>query len=171
MHILSVEWESSRVRNPIDFSTQHQLLESRFITEKLFRTTYDNALHYRSFLDYENLVCQFGFIITEHHIDSTHLWGCTALAAISSVLILAWTQVWLQHCNDAGVGDQLHSRNTAAPMLDVIYRTDRSTINVTAGTAEQSPSEADDRHPCPPPSIVQTRLQVSRTRIQQVRNP
>ena len=58
MHILSVEWESSRVRKPIEFNIQYQLLESRLITEKLFRTTYDNALHYRSFLDYENLVRQ-----------------------------------------------------------------------------------------------------------------
>ena len=32
------------------------------------------------------------------------------------------------HNNDFDVGDQLHSRNTAAPMLSVIYRTDRRTI-------------------------------------------
>jgi hypothetical protein len=58
MHMLSVECESSRARNPLEFSIQHQLLESRLITEKLFRITYDNALHYRSFLEFENLVRQ-----------------------------------------------------------------------------------------------------------------
>ena len=56
MHALSLENERNRSRNPLHFSVQVQLLESREITAKLFRTVSDCAIHYRSFLDYESLV-------------------------------------------------------------------------------------------------------------------
>jgi len=106
MHLLSMEWDLSRQRNPLEFSLQQQLLDSRIITKNLFRTVYDNATHYRSFLDYENLI-------------------------------------WLAHCCGSEVGDQLHSRNTAASMLGVIYRTDRVTIKTFIST----PSAATGRLP------------------------
>ena len=106
MHLLSMEWDLSRQRNPLEFSLQQQLLDSRIITENLFRTVYDNATHYRSFLDYENLI-------------------------------------WLAHCCGSEVGDQLHSRNTAASMLGVIYHTDRITIKTFIST----PSAATGRLP------------------------
>lgn len=103
MHILSTELEEERSLDPLYFSLQCQLAQSRTITTKLFRTVYDNCLHYRSFLDYENLV-------------------------------------HLQHCNDGDIGDQLHSRMTAALMLQVVYRKDRmiykdhfTTINPATG--------------------------------------
>ena len=56
MHMLSIEMGASRVSNPLEFSLQQQLLESKQITTKLFRITVDNCIHYRAFLDYENLV-------------------------------------------------------------------------------------------------------------------
>lgn len=103
MHTLSMKLEEERSLNPLHFSLQCQLAQSRTITAKLFRTVYDNCLHYRSFLDYENLV-------------------------------------HLQHLNDGDLGDQLHSRMTAALMLQVVYRKDRmiyrvhfTTINPATG--------------------------------------
>lgn len=56
MHILAIELEEERVSDPLQFSLQQQLLKSRTITGRLMKTAYDNALHYRSFLDYENIV-------------------------------------------------------------------------------------------------------------------
>jgi hypothetical protein len=56
MHILAMELEEERASDLLRFSLQQQLLESRTVTARLFRTAYDNALHYRSFLDYENMV-------------------------------------------------------------------------------------------------------------------
>jgi hypothetical protein len=56
MHILAIELDEERDCEPLEYSLQQQQLEARDITANLFRTTYDNALHYRAFLDYENLV-------------------------------------------------------------------------------------------------------------------
>ena len=56
MHILTIELDEERDRDPLEYSSPQQQLEARVVTTNLFRTTYDNALHYRAFLDYENLV-------------------------------------------------------------------------------------------------------------------
>jgi hypothetical protein len=56
MHGLCVELDAERACAPLQYGFDVQLEMSRVITEKLFRTTLDNCLHYRSFLDYENLI-------------------------------------------------------------------------------------------------------------------
>jgi hypothetical protein len=56
MHEFCVEAEAERVCNPLLFGFDQQMRASREITAKLFRTSLDNAIHYRAFLDYENLV-------------------------------------------------------------------------------------------------------------------
>ena len=56
MHILAMELEEERASDLLRFSLQQQLLESRTVTARLFRMAYDNVLHCRSFLDYENIV-------------------------------------------------------------------------------------------------------------------
>ena len=56
MHDLALELDGERVCDPLEYSLQHQLQEGRSVTEKLFRTVYSNTLHYRVFLDYENVV-------------------------------------------------------------------------------------------------------------------
>ena len=61
MHQLSIELEAERAKDPLVFSLQMQLSDAREITLKLFRTVYDNAKHFRSFLDFENLVCTHVF--------------------------------------------------------------------------------------------------------------
>ena len=63
MHGIALELEDERSHDPLHFSLQHQLAESRSITAKLFRTVYDNTLHFRAFLDYENIVH------LQHHND------------------------------------------------------------------------------------------------------
>jgi hypothetical protein len=71
MHAQSGEHEQDRMRKPLEFSLHVQLLESREITLKLFRTVLDNALHYRSFLDYENLVTfLLLFLLWRNHMIS-----------------------------------------------------------------------------------------------------
>ena len=52
----AIKLEAERALNPLEFSLRHQLHESRVITAKLFRTTLDNAIHFRAYLDSESLV-------------------------------------------------------------------------------------------------------------------
>ena len=66
MHELAIELEAERALNPLEFSLQHQLHESRVITAKLFRTTLDNAIHFCAFLDFESLVCCHSLLYTVH---------------------------------------------------------------------------------------------------------
>ena len=56
MHRLALELEEERACDPLEFSLQQQQLQAKQNTENLFKLTYDNAIHYRSFLDYESIV-------------------------------------------------------------------------------------------------------------------
>ena len=56
MHRDCLEYEAQRARDPLKHAFKVQEQESKEITCNLFKLTLDNALHYRAFLDYENLV-------------------------------------------------------------------------------------------------------------------
>ena len=56
MHKVCVEMEAMSLQQPLVFAFETQFAEAKEATAKLFKITLDNALRYRAFLDYENVV-------------------------------------------------------------------------------------------------------------------